>query len=141
MVVKVGKRVRVKHNKKIPIIKKRVAKFVRHQSDRYAKLKPSWRRPKGIDNRVRRKFKDQYKMPNIGYGSDKRTKYMLPNGLKKFTVRNPREIDVLLMHSHKYAAEIAHAVGARKRIAILQRAQQLNVKVINARARVRKEEK
>merc|ERR1712032_1684671 len=48
---------------------KRTKKFTRHQSDRYDKLKRNWRRPKGIDNRVRRKFKGMYKMPNIGYGS------------------------------------------------------------------------
>merc|ERR1711910_249613 len=51
------------------IVKKRTKKFTRHQSDRYDKLKRNWRRPKGIDNRVRRKFKGMYKMPNIGYGS------------------------------------------------------------------------
>ena len=71
-------------------------------------------------------------MPNIGYGSNKKTKFVLPNGLRKFIVRNPREVDVLLMHNHRYAAQIAHAVGAKKRIAIIERAQQLNVKVLNA---------
>ena len=25
-------------------------------------------------------------MPNIGYGSDKRTKYLMPDGFKRFTV-------------------------------------------------------
>merc|ERR1719500_1591990 len=53
------------------IVKKRTKKFTRHQSDRYDKLKRNWRRPKGIDNRVRRKFKGMYKMPNIGYGSQR----------------------------------------------------------------------
>lgn len=36
----------VKHN----IIKKRRARFNRHQSDRKISVKASWRRPKGIDN-------------------------------------------------------------------------------------------
>merc|ERR1712142_1160197 len=65
------------------ILKKRNKKFIRHQSDRYKKLKPNWRKPKGIDNRVRRRFKGQYLMPNIGYGSTKKTKHMLPDGFKK----------------------------------------------------------
>ncbi|PNG99273.1 60S ribosomal protein L32 [Tetrabaena socialis] len=41
--------------KKVKIVKKRTKHFVRHQSDRKDSIKPSWRRPKGIDNRVRRK--------------------------------------------------------------------------------------
>lgn len=70
------------------IVKKRTKKFTRHQSDRYGKLKRNWRKPKGIDNRVRRRFKGMYKMPNIGYGSAKSTKHMLPNGFRKVLVHN-----------------------------------------------------
>ena len=44
-------------------------------------MQPSWRRPKGIDSRVRRKFKGcGVIMPNIGYGSNKKTRHLLPSG-------------------------------------------------------------
>ena len=43
-------------------------------------LQTSWRRPKGIDSRCRRKFKGTTPMPNIGYGSNKKTRHTLPNG-------------------------------------------------------------
>ena len=68
------------------IVKKRTKKFIRHQSDRYVKIKRNWRKPRGIDNRVRRRFKGQILMPNIGYGSNKKTKHMLPSGFRKFLV-------------------------------------------------------
>merc|ERR1712048_177249 len=87
------------------IVKKRVKKFIRHQSDRYDKLKPNWRKPKGIDNRVRRKFKGMYKMPNIGYGSAKLTKHMMPSGFKKVLVHNLKELEVLMMQNKVYCAE------------------------------------
>merc|ERR1711894_692728 len=78
------------------IVKKRTKKFVRHQSDRYGKVKTNWRKPKGIDNRVRRRFKGQYKMPNIGYGTANRCKHLTPEGFKRFVVRNVRELEILI---------------------------------------------
>jgi large subunit ribosomal protein L32e len=44
------------------------------------------------------------------------------------------------MHNKTYAAEIAHNVSARKRVAIVEKAKVLGVKVTNAHARIRVEE-
>lgn len=65
---------------KIPIVKKRTKKFNRHQSDRFHRVAPSWRKPKGIDSAVRRRFKSKPAMPKIGYGSNKK--------VRKFTVHS-----------------------------------------------------
>lgn len=75
-------------------------------------------------------------MPKIGYGSNKATKYLLPNGMRKVVVNNVAELDVLLMQSLKCAAEVAHNVSARSRLAIIKRAKELNIKVTNPHARI-----
>jgi large subunit ribosomal protein L32e len=122
---------------KTPIVKKKTTKFFRHQSDRFKRVDASWRKPKGIDGVVRRRFRGTIRMPKIGYGSNKKTRDLMPNGFKKFVVSNVKDLELLLMHNRTYAAEIAHNVSSKKRIEIVERAKQLSVKVTNAQARVR----
>ena len=76
----------------------------------------------------------------IGYGTDSRVKHVLPNGFKKFRVFNAADVDLLLMHNFKYAAEIASSVSAMNREAILERAAQLCVRVINGNSKKHEKE-
>merc|ERR1712058_86378 len=122
--------------KHVPIVKKRTKRFHRHQSDRFKCVPSAWRKPKGIDNRVRRRFKGQMVMPSIGFGSNKKTRHMMPSGHKAFLVHNPKDVELLLMHNRTYAAEIAHAVSSKKRVEIIGKAKALGVKVTNPKARV-----
>ncbi|KAL9623878.1 MAG: hypothetical protein Q9160_001870 [Pyrenula sp. 1 TL-2023] len=126
----------VSAKKHVPIVKKRRNTFNRHQSDRFKCVPSNWRKPKGIDNRVRRRFKGQAVMPSIGFGSNRKTRHMMPSGHKAFLVHNPNDVDLLLMHNRTYAAEIAHAVSSRKRVEILSKAKSLGVKVTNPKGRV-----
>nr|XP_035960761.1 60S ribosomal protein L32-like [Halichoerus grypus] len=109
------------------IVKKRTKKFIQHQSNHYVKIKCNWQKPRGIDNRMCRRFKGQILMPNIGYGSNKKTKHMLPSGFRKFLVHNVKELEVLLMGNKSYCAEIAHSVSSKNRKAVVGRAAQLAI--------------
>ncbi|KAM4851429.1 large ribosomal subunit protein eL32-like [Thomomys bottae] len=122
------------------IVKNRTKKFICHQSDPYVKIKRNWRKPRGIDNRVRRRFKGQILMPNIGYGSNKKTKHMLPSSFWKFLVHYVKELEVLLVYNKSYCAEIAHNVSSKNRNAIVERAAQLAIRVTDPSARLRGEE-
>ncbi|XP_006893785.1 PREDICTED: 60S ribosomal protein L32-like [Elephantulus edwardii] len=122
------------------IVKKRTKKLIRHQCDCYVKIKRNWRKPRGIDNRLRRRFKGQILMPTIGYGSNKKTKHMLPNGFRKFLVHNVKELEVLLMCKKSYCAETAHNVSSKDHKATVERAARLAIRVTNPNARLRSEE-
>ncbi|KAI8468209.1 MAG: ribosomal protein L32e [Monoraphidium minutum] len=114
--------------------------FDRHQSDRKLCVKPSWRRPKGIDGRVRRKFKGAIRMPNAGYGTNKKDLHVLKSGFRKVVINNVAELELLMMHNRRFAGEVAHNVSTRKRKEIVERAAQLNIALTNGGARLRSQE-
>ncbi|PAA57922.1 hypothetical protein BOX15_Mlig034390g1, partial [Macrostomum lignano] len=121
-------------------IKKRNKHIQRHHSDRYYRVKPSWRRPKGIDNRMRRKFKGQSVMPQIGFGSDKRTKHVHRDGFRHVLVHNAKELEMLMMENRRYAGVIAHTVSSKKRKGMVERAAQLGIRLVNGSSKLRTDE-
>lgn len=44
-------------------------------------------------------------MPSIGFGSNKKTRHMMPSGHKAFLVHNTKDVELLLMHNRTFAAE------------------------------------
>jgi len=122
------------------IVKKRTKKFWRHCGDKFKCVGMSWRKPIGIDSPVRRRYKGQIPMPNKGYGSNRLTKYIHPDGFKHFPINSVQDLYMLVMQNRKYAAVIASNVGAKTRKAIVARADQLNVCVLNKKAKLSTEE-
>ncbi|XP_040203707.1 60S ribosomal protein L32-like [Rana temporaria] len=122
------------------IVKKRTKKFISHQSDRYVKIKPNWRKLRDIGPDSKPAEGSKILIPNIGYSSNKKTKHILPTGFKKFLVHDIKELEVLMMSNKSFCAEIAHNVSSKNRKTIVERAAQLAIKVTNLNARLRSEE-
>ena len=62
-----------------------------------------------MDGRQRRRFKGTQLHVKVGYGNNKKTRFMMPDGFLKFRVSNVKELELLLMHNKKYAAGEPHA--------------------------------
>ena len=122
------------------IVKKRTKKFTRHQCELFKQIGTSWRKPRGIDSPVRRRYKGQKAMPNKGYGSDRTTKYIHPSGFKHFPINNVQDLYMLLMQNRKFAGVISHTVGAKSRKAIARKAHELDIRLVNANAKLRRVE-
>lgn len=130
--------VALKHKK---IIRKSDKKIHRFQSDRFGRVAPNWRKPKGIDNPLRRHYKGYGACPTIGYGTDRKTRYMdKHSGFTRVVIHNESELKALLMHNRRYSAVIAGTVGARKKKDLVQLAREMDVYVVNSRSKLKTEE-
>jgi large subunit ribosomal protein L32e len=114
-------------------------KFVRQESWRYDRLSPSWRRPKGKDNKMRLQVSGVPRLVKIGYRGPKLGRGLHPSGYLEVMVYN--KDDLARVDPTKNAIRIGHTVGRRKRVAILEEASILKMKVLNPqRAKIEQSE-
>lgn len=104
-------------------------KFVRQESWRYIRLAENWRKPKGVDNKMRKQVSGVPALVKVGYRGPKRARGLHPSGYRDRLIHNIRDLEKL--DPKIDAARIGHSVGRRKRIDIVSRANALGVKVLN----------
>jgi len=103
--------------------------FKRQEWFRYKKLGVKWRKPKGKTSKTRRYEKGKPAMPAIGYGSPKATRGLHPSGYHDVLVCNIKELEKLDPATE--AARISAVVGKRKKEIMLEKAEELGIKILN----------
>jgi len=110
-------------------VKKKKPDIVKSESGRYLKLKEKWRRPRGIDNKMRQKVKGWPPSVNTGYRGPKEARGLHPSGYKEILVYKPE--DIAKIDPKTEAARIAHTVGKKKRVQIVAEAKKRKVLILN----------
>ncbi len=117
-------------------VKKRKPEFRRYLADRIKKLSRSgYRRPKGIQNKMRKRIFGKPKMPCAGYGGPREARHLHPSGYREVLVYNPADLEKI--DKENEAVRIASCVGTKKRLEILKKAEELGIKVLNPRIKRR----
>jgi len=113
--------------------------FIRAESWKYDRFSLSWRRPRGLDNKIRRKIKGWPPGASVGYKGPKIARGLHPSGYREVIVFNAQGLSTI--DPNTQAIRIAHTVGKRKRALIIAEAKKLNLKILSVKVSAETEEK
>lgn len=103
--------------------------FVRQESWRYVRIHPEWRKPKGVDSKMRRQDKGWPPLVRVGYRGPADARGLHPSGHIEVVVY--RAADLAALVPGRDVARIGGTVGAKKRAAVIERATELGIRVVN----------
>lgn len=103
--------------------------FRRQEWFRYKKFDDSWRKPRGKHSKQREHLAKRPPVVDAGFRSPVKVRGLHPSGFAEVMVHNPAELEHL--DPQREAARIASSVGSRKRELIMEKAEELNVRVLN----------
>ncbi len=112
-------------------IRDKKPKFLRQQYGMVMRLKKVWRKPKGIDSKLKVEKRGQGHLVKIGYKKPESIRGIHPSGYWTVNIANPKELGNINKETH--AAIIFSQVGRKKRNEIIKRANELNIVILNPR--------
>lgn len=105
--------------------------FRRQNWFRYQRLGTRWRRPRGIHSKQRRHYKYRPPVVRVGYRGPADVRGLHPSGFAEVMVYNPAELENL--DAKVEVVRISGGVGGRKHERIVERADELELRVLNRR--------
>lgn len=110
-------------------IKDKKPTFVRQDSHKKGRIKPNWRKPKGLQSKMRLQKKGYRRIVKIGWKSPSMVRGLSREGFREVLVNNVNEIKKL--DAKTEIAIIAAKVGMKKRVDMLKAAIEAKIKVEN----------
>ena len=105
--------------------------FVVKESNFNAGVKVRWRFPRGRHSKVRQMHCGRPAMPNPGYGAPAEVRGLHQSGLEMVVVRNVQELQ--LVNQKTQGAIVAASVGNKKKLSLLELAQQKKITLLNVK--------
>lgn len=93
------------------------------------RINKSWRRPTGIDSKIRQRLNGYRKMPSQGYRSPKSIRGLDRSGFIIKIINSIKELS--LINKKTEGIIISSKLGQKKKIEILKKAKELDVSVLN----------
>jgi len=110
-------------------IKSRKPNFLRQDSHKQKEVKKNWRKPKGIQSKMRLHKKGYRKSVAIGYGSPRKVYGLHSSGLKQTLIDSVKELDKI--NKEVEGIIISRTVGLKKKIVIVKKAKEKGIKILN----------
>ena len=110
---------------------RKIPDFKRQEWFRYKRLGESWRRPRGLHSKLRRNMKYRPPKARVGYRTPSEVRGLHPSGFKDILVHNLSDLENI--DPEKEAVRIGKTVGRRKRLDIIDKADSMNIRVLNRR--------
>ncbi len=104
-------------------------KIRRQDSQRYKKVKDTWRRPRGVQSNQRKEEKGSPAKPKIGKKKPEEIRGLHPSGYEEKLVHNTSDLENI--KKDKEAIRISSKVGRRKRQKIEKEAEEKGIKILN----------
>ncbi|MBA5941937.1 MAG: 50S ribosomal protein L32e [Methanophagales archaeon] len=112
--------------------KRRRIKFARYGWRTKKKLSKSWRRPRGVDNKMRHNIAAKGARVKVGYRRKKEERGLHPSGVREVLVFNTNDLTTAKAEvESNVAVRIGSTVGRRKKGEIEAEAVTLGIKVLN----------
>lgn len=103
--------------------------FVRQESWRYKRVKPAWRRARGVTSKMRKEEAGWPAKVKVGYGTAAATRGLHPRGLQERLINRLAELEGLDPKIH--IIRISARVGERKRLGLLDEIRHRNFHIAN----------
>ena len=110
-------------------INKKRPHFKRYESWRFVRIKDQWKKPRGIDNKMRTELQGWPKSVKIGYRGPAAVRGLHASGMEEVMVWNTKDLEKV--DPETQVARIGGTVGGRKKETMLEKAETLKIRILN----------